>query len=368
MRYWFALIFLLMSSVSAHAAETCKDEWPEWEHFARVHIQDDGRVIDHNADGITTSEGQSYAMFFSLVANDRQRFDHILKWTNDNLSHGELSLFLPGWKWGRADDGEWRLLDMNSAGDADLWMAYSLFNAAERWKDKRYRHLATAMLDNIAKREVVDLPGAGRMLLPASYGFALGAGTWRLNPSYMPIQLLRYFAKVDGKGPWKEIALNTVRMMSATANQGRVPDWLLYGVDKGFYVDTEKGLYTSYDAIRVYLWWAMLDQRDALFPEMKQLLKDIPQFEPDDPVLPERINVQTGEAEGSAPVGFASAIAPYRWVLRQYRDQSRSPIDDAAGYYNHVLNMFGHGWMEQHFAFKLDGSLVTGLRKCSKLR
>lgn len=366
MRYGLSLALLLMFSVPALAAESCDAGWAEWEHFAGAHIQDDGRVIDHNADGISTSEGQSYALFFSLVANDRQRFDHILKWTNDNLAHGDLALYLPGWKWGRADDGEWRLLDMNSAGDADLWTAYALFQAAERWKDSRYRKLAAAMLDNIAKREVVDLPVAGRMLLPASYGFALDAGTWRLNPSYMPIQLLRYFARVDSKGPWQEIALNTARMMAATANGGSVPDWVLYGVDKGFYADAEKGQYTSYDAIRVYLWWAMLDQRDALYGELLPLLKDLTPFAPDYPALPERINVQTGEAEGSAPVGFAAAVAPYRWVLYRYRDPSWPVVDDGAGYYNHVLNMFGHGWMERRFAFRRDGSLVTGLEKCSR--
>lgn len=349
-----------------HAADTCTAKWPEWEHFARVHIQDDGRVIDISADGISTSEGQSYAMFFSLVANDRQRFDHILKWTNDNLAHGDLTLYLPGWKWGRAEDGNWKLLDMNSAGDADLWMAYALFHAAERWKDKHYRILALAMLNNIAHREVVDLPGTGRMLLPASYGFALDAGTWRLNPSYMPLQLLRYFSKVDSKGSWNEISLNTVRMMVTTSSGGRVPDWVLYGVDKGFYLDSEKGQYTSYDAIRVYLWWAMLDQRDELFAELKPYLQGVAQFEIDNPALPERINVRTGEAEGSAPIGFAAAIAPYRWVSHQYREQIEPTLDDGAGYYNHVLNMFGNGWMERRFAFKRDGSLVTGLEKCSR--
>ena len=34
-------------------------------------VSADGRVIDHTGGGVTTSEGQSYALFFALVANDR---------------------------------------------------------------------------------------------------------------------------------------------------------------------------------------------------------------------------------------------------------------------------------------------------------
>lgn len=366
MRDYALALLMFMVSISADAAVNCDAEWLEWQHFARMHIQEDGRVIDLSAEGISTSEGQSYALFFSLVANDRQRFDHILKWTTDNLAHGDLSRYLPGWKWGKSEQGDWKLLDINSAGDADLWAAYALFHAADRWKDKHYRFLAQAMLKNIATREVANLPGLGFMLLPASYGFALDARTWRLNPSYMPIQLLRYFSKVDSKGPWNEIAQNTAGMMIAVARGGRVPDWTLYGLEKGFHADAEKGQYTSYDAIRVYLWWAMLDQRDALFTELMPYLKGVTQFQTDYQYLPERISVQSGEAEGSAPVGFAAAIAPYRWVLFKSREQAGSSIEDGAGYYNHVLNMFGNGWMARRFAFKRDGGLVTGLEKCSR--
>ena len=356
---------LLMMSFPSYSDVPCAGKWTYWENFARVHIQDDGRVVDMSAEDISTSEGQSYALFFALVANDKSRFDHILKWTTDNLANTNLSMFLPGWKWGKSADGSWRLLDINPAGDADLWMAYSLFQASDRWKDKSYRYLAVAMLANIARREVADLPGMGRMLLPASYGFALDAGTWRLNPSYMPIQLLRYFAKVDSKGPWDEIIQNTSRMISLTSNGGRVPDWALYGVGKGFYADAEKGQYSSYDAIRVYLWWAMLDRRDPLFVNLKPYLSGVAQFVPDDMHQPERINVKNGNGEGNAPVGFAAALAPYRYVLYQYKENTPASFNDGEGYYNHVLSMFGYGWMDQRFSFDLDGSLLIGSEKCS---
>ncbi|MDB5987259.1 MAG: cellulase, partial [Nevskia sp.] len=55
--------------------------WPAWQNFAEAFVQDDGRVVDWTADARTVSEGQGYALFFALVANDRARFERILAWT-----------------------------------------------------------------------------------------------------------------------------------------------------------------------------------------------------------------------------------------------------------------------------------------------
>jgi endo-1,4-beta-D-glucanase Y len=96
---------------------------PLWEGYASFAINDQGRVIDHQGGDRTTSEGQSYGLFFALVANDRVRFDQLLKWTSDNLAGGDLGAKLPGWLWGKSPAGEWQILDQNSASDADLWIA-----------------------------------------------------------------------------------------------------------------------------------------------------------------------------------------------------------------------------------------------------
>src|SRR2546422_464278 len=101
--------------------------WPSlWQHYAEVFMDNQIRVIDRDAGDRATSEAQAYAMFFALVANDRQRFDGLLGWTEQNLASGDLRLHLPAWLWGRAADGTWRVLDSNSASDADVWIAYTL--------------------------------------------------------------------------------------------------------------------------------------------------------------------------------------------------------------------------------------------------
>lgn len=84
---------LLLAAFSVQAA--CN--WPAWEQFKKDYISQEGRVIDpSDARKITTSEGQSYGMFFALAANDRAAFDNILDWTQNNLAQGSLNTsYLP---------------------------------------------------------------------------------------------------------------------------------------------------------------------------------------------------------------------------------------------------------------------------------
>ncbi len=113
----------------------CKDgPWQLWGSYSSRFIDaQSGRVFDPNGDRHTTSEGQAYALFFSLADNDRPTFNRILAWTQNNLAGGDLNTHLPAWLWGKDKDGQWKVLDPNSASDADVWMAYSLLEAGRLW-------------------------------------------------------------------------------------------------------------------------------------------------------------------------------------------------------------------------------------------
>ena len=140
----------------------------------------DGRVIDRTAQDRTTSEGQAYAMFFAVVANDPALFDRLLRWTEDDLAKGDLGANLPAWHWERRRGGDWGVVDANSASDADLRMAYALLEAGRLWRAARYDALGRKLLAGVARREVASLPGLGPTLLPAPQGFAVEGGrAWR---------------------------------------------------------------------------------------------------------------------------------------------------------------------------------------------
>src|SRR5690606_38505876 len=73
-----AMLAALSISPAAQAASQCKADWPLWQQFAKHFVAPDGRVIDASIPEMhSTSEGQSYGMFFALVANDRPAFDRM---------------------------------------------------------------------------------------------------------------------------------------------------------------------------------------------------------------------------------------------------------------------------------------------------
>ena len=130
----------------------CKDgPWRLWNSYANRFVDpSSGRVFDPRGDQQTTSEGQAYALFFALVDNDRPTFDRVLAWTQGNLAGGDLATHLPAWLWGKNQDGQWTVLDANSASDADTWMAYTLLEAGRLWKssaDNSSRRWITANSD-----------------------------------------------------------------------------------------------------------------------------------------------------------------------------------------------------------------------------
>src|ERR1700720_885273 len=134
--------------------------WPLWTRYVEHFVQRDGRVVDHDRDELTTSEGQSYAMFFALVANDPASFDLVYQWSAAHLANGSVARNLPAWSWGRRPDGTWGIKDSNSASDADMWMAYDLIQAGRLWKRPDYTSAGEILLKLIASKEVLQVHGS----------------------------------------------------------------------------------------------------------------------------------------------------------------------------------------------------------------
>jgi len=370
----------------ASSASRCR-QWPLWAAFAERFIQADGRVIDdQHATRYTTSEGQAYSLFFCLVANERERFDILLRWTERHLAAGNLRARLPGWRWGRHDNGMWSLVDANPAADADLWLTYTLFEAARLWNASAYRDLAQSLLQRIEATEVVRLPGLGAMLLPAPQGFQTGPARWRVNPSYLPIHQLRFFAGLRSAGPWADIADSTVAMLRAVASRGFVPDWVEYSASQGWHATALSPAEGSYDAIRVYLWAGLLHPQDPVRHSLLRVLRGMRDWlvaarrEP-----PQRIRTDTGAGSGVGPPGFSGALLPYlkavgpEILLKQqaarikassmaHADKVLAPgcnrsrfatalVGAPPSYYDQMLTLFGQGALEGRYRFGLRGEL-----------
>ena len=352
----------LLCAAAAQARTAC-EPWPEWQAFKRLYLSDDGRVIDAGtAQAITVSEGQAYALTFALIANDAATFDRILHWTQDNLAGGSLERTLPAWKWGRADDGEWRVLDANSATDADLWAAYALAEAGELWHNTAYTQLAQRMAALILREEVALVPGLGATLLPGARGFVTQQ-TWRLNASYAPIEVLRSLER-RGDGPlWAAVLESSGRVIAGSAPRGYAADWVLYREGAGFAADAATGGAGSYNAIRVYLWAGMLPEGDSQAEPLVRQLEPMAEAAAQHPPS-ESIDTNTLETHGEAPVGFLAALLPllarfkFTDAVQAYRKRIEAEsLKNNQHYYGDALTLFGLGWLEGRFRFDRHGDL-----------
>uniref|UniRef100_UPI0039F075E6 cellulose synthase complex periplasmic endoglucanase BcsZ n=1 Tax=Bordetella sputigena TaxID=1416810 RepID=UPI0039F075E6 len=408
-----------VAAAGRDATSCAAPAWPLWQDFQARFIQADGRVLDASTpQRHTSSEGQSYGMFFALVAGDQAVFDRLWKWTEANLAGGDIGKRLPAWFWGQAPDGAWRVLDANAAADADLWLAYDLLEAGRLWGRKDYSASGQALLARIEAEETARLPGLGHMLLPGPMGFDLPGGIWRLNASYLPPPVLRRLAGAGNRALWQEIARNTPAVYAAGVDTGYVADWTAYvaptaastsstpstapaapgakraapaaatpaiapgaapaaqaarptGAAGRFATDPVKGDVGSYDAIRAYMWAGVTPDDDPLAMPLRAAARGMAAATAALGYPPESVRTATGVAAGTGPFGFSAALLPYLQATRRadlleaqrarvqtLLAQARAHADAAhtqAPYYDYVLTLFGLGWSEGRYRFHITG-------------
>ncbi|MEL0640911.1 cellulose synthase complex periplasmic endoglucanase BcsZ [Pseudoalteromonas aliena] len=359
---FFTVILLSSFNVNAQI-EQCQP-WNAWQTFKKHFINQDGRVIDLGSEqNITTSEGQSYALFFAIIANDKATFDLILDWTQEHLAEGDLSTRLPAWQWGE-DNNVGSILDSNPASDSDLWIAYSLSQAAILWDERRYSILAAVLAQRIMYEETAYISGLGLSLLPAPAGFEFDNGRFKLNPSYSPLFIYQQFKKLYPNSPWHQLHESSAKLILDSAKQGVSPDWVMYDANNGFYYDNKTTDLGSYNAIRVYLWASMMAS-DA--PYKEELLA---QFNPFIETINKRGYVplntfaKSGKSEKRGPVGFNAALLP---LLASQNDnslimtiQQKLMVNKSftqTRYYDSVLNLFGTSTLNNRFSITADGTL-----------
>lgn len=362
MKSWLMRAVLVFSIIAPtiHAKE-----WQEWYDFKAVYMTSQGRIIDGSDPRlITTSEGQSYAMFFALVANDRDAFDRLYNWTQQHLAQGDLTAYLPAWLWGRTNHG-YGVIDDNSASDSDLWIAYTLIEAGRLWQDDYYQNVGYLLAKRILKEETVEFAQGNTQLLPGKQGFT-AKGKVKLNPSYVPMPLLAAFAAHDSKGRWQSLQRSSQKLLLSSQARGVSPDWLLYDGESISY-DRDTTDIGNYNAIRSYLWAGMMPTDmighqllvDSLAPFANQALVQ--------GSAPLNTYAQSGKMEKQGPIGFDAALLPLltfyaptditdKWANRVRENLVTDRNDE---YYNNVLALFGLGWYDHQYRFNAQGELLV---------
>ena len=363
------LLFSCLYCASATPAPALCPAPVSWESFAREMLSSDGRVIDYSRpDRRTTSEAQAYALFMALVWNDQARFSQILTWTRDNLAHGDLSTHLPAWLWGKSPNGDWKILDGNSASDADLWLSYTLLEAGRLWNKTAYRELGRQLADRIHARETVDTPVLGRVLLPGRQGFSRKDGTILVSPSYLPIQILRRLATLYPNKGWGAVLESSARILLSRAN-GLQSDWLEIDPHGNIHPESEKSRIGGYNALRTYLWAGMLSSEESWTPVLRSHFERAMTRFMRPGLFPEKIDTRTGKASGHLNPLLHTAILPmlhslgYQQNVNNYCQRLGDMDLSDAGYYSKILALFSLGWLNGQYEFAADGRLEPAWKR-----
>ena len=258
------------ATAAVKPSETLQESWKAYvAHFIRA----DGRVVDHKGGGISTSEGQAYAMLRAVWLRDRAVFDKTYNWGRSNLNAGIRRDRLWAWKWGKSSQGRWQVLDTAFASDADQDVALALILASRTWKDERYGHEARAILADLWRLATIDV--RGRRFLLAGDKLCDGP-TCRLNPSYCAPYAYRIFADFDGDREWQRVVDSSYFVLETAADLTAThlpPDWILLDTTTGrLSLPGRKDSAFSYDALRVH-WRVTVDRELFGEPRATQYLK-----------------------------------------------------------------------------------------------
>lgn len=224
-----------------------------WSFYKQKYIMN-GRVVSWDEQGITTSEGQGYAMLRAVWSGDRPTFDRTWAWTKQHLQVRNDKLF--AWKWKE------KALSINSATDADTDIALALILAARRFDYPAYEQEALAILDSIWNLELLHV---------GSHAYVT-AGNWALyethpviHVAYLAPYAYEIFAAVDPAHPWNRVVKDSYAILHWLYDRERValpPEVVYWDKSAGRlslrHPVTDRVSDFSYDAFPIF-WRVALD-------------------------------------------------------------------------------------------------------------
>ena len=251
---WIACVLGLIS-FNANAAMF------DWTLFKQRFMQPEGRIIDSgHSKNISHSEGQGMAMLLSVHYNDRVVFDTIWQWTRQNLQVRDDKLL--AWQWS-SDAG---VSDKNNASDGDLFVAWALLRARDKWQDPAYLSAAMEIIQDI-RQKLLRKTSRGVVLLPGMEGFEKDVGTI-VNLSYWIFPAIQEISQIDVAPEWMELQQTGINLLLEAhfGRWGLPPDWILLSEKLASAPDFPSRF--GYDAVRIplYLIWGKLDTEQLLSP------------------------------------------------------------------------------------------------------
>jgi endoglucanase len=277
---------------------------PLWEAWKRFHTSSGGRVIDRLQDNISHSEGQGYALLVAEALGDREGFELILDWTLQNLAVRDDALL--AWRWHPADGGG--VTDPNNASDGDIFAAWALLRAADRFDAPRYRALAGAIAADLVAHCLRPDPRSaeGLLLLPGARGFDDG-NALVINPAYYMLRAMRELGTALEQPALVLAAADGNALLATLARERLVPDWVRV-TSQGLAPAEGKSEAFGYEAMRVplYLIWSRLPGHMAVARAAAAYRETVADGAEEAPVV---IEPSTGTVRAASPDPGYRALA-----------------------------------------------------------
>ena len=228
-----------------------------WNAYKRIYIRAEGNVVDPDRNGGgTTSEGQGYAMLRAGWMRDEEAFNRTFRWTEQHLKRPDG---LYSWLWTPAAGG--RILDANTAADADQEIAFALILGSQVFQDPQLLARARQLLLAIRQNESVEV---GPGWFPAAGNWAVSQRI--VNLSYFVPYAYPYFARIDPEGRWETAIASGYDLIAKELGMGAarlIPDFMSITPDGDpDALPQGTGLSSDFssDAIRIY-WRVAVDCR-----------------------------------------------------------------------------------------------------------
>jgi len=252
-------IIVLLFTLSCIGCIRTMEKKPElslktwWELYKQNFVQPDGRIRRPEHDSDTVSEGQAYAMIFSVFMGDKDTFHLIYGWTEKHLSRkNNYGDHLLAWHW---KDGN--VTDWMPASDADCDYAFALLLASQRWNRNQYKEKALLVSSDILSKETVRSDRNQLFLLPGIWGNEKN-GHIIQNPSYYSPVAFRLLYKATQDKRWLDLietcywilGRSCVRM-NDVQGCGLIPDWCMVDMHGNIIKAEDRSSYYGWESVRI---------------------------------------------------------------------------------------------------------------------
>jgi endo-1,4-beta-D-glucanase Y len=309
----------------------------DWVVFLSQFMSERGRIVDRDNGDITHSESMGYGMLLAVAYQDRETFDRLLHWSEQNLQVREDNLF--AWRWIPTPLGG-EVNDLNNASDGDIMIAWALLRATRLWEDPEYARKAAAIISDLEQKCLIHTP-YGLVLLPGESGFVHDYGVV-VNLSYYVFPAFEDFARVDKRldSPWARLLRDSVRLLEEArfSHAGLPADWILLS-DGGVSLAPNFPPYFGFDAIRVPLniaWW---NRRNSLLTPVTDFWASFDQLSK----IPAQVSLVPNipDSDFFVSPGMQSVILFSQSTRRQrLLEMTQMPsINRSDGYYSSCLSL-----------------------------